>query len=162
MRVKEDTRGQVALEFILIVGLLTLIVLTAYPVLQKQMELDKALSAARDGAVYGASFRGMSYYTSGTSQANRNPPGAIKITTVTLIPQGVEEGSGKDMYQIKINALGPAYLTAYENTIEASIKNYARSYVYNAFYGDYQGGFSPVYTSYHRFTFSANLSTSGG
>jgi hypothetical protein len=159
---RRDLRGQVALEFIFLVGLVTLIVITAYPVLQQQVELNKALSAARDGAVYGSSFRGLSYYTSGTSPSNRNPPGVIKLTQVTLISQGVEEGSGRKMYQIKINARGPEYLMSYENTIEASIRNYARSYAYHAFYGRYQGGFSPVYTNNYKFTFSANLSSNGG
>ncbi len=159
---RRDAKGQVALEFIIIVGLVTLIVVTAYPVLQKQIELNKALTAARDGAAYGASFRGMSYYTSGTSPANRNPPGVLKITKVTLIPQGVEEASGKTMYQIRIDVRAPNYLSSYENTIEASIRNYARSYVYNAFYGRYQGGFSPVYTNYYKFTFSANMTSGGG
>ena len=155
-------RGQIAVEFVLIVGLVTLIVVSAYPVLHKQMELNKALAAARDGAVYGASYRGLSYYTSGISPPNRNPRGVIKVTSVTLIPRGVEEETGKEMYQIRINAVMPPYLSAYENSLEASIRSYARSYVYNAFHGKYQGGFSPVYTTYYRFTFSANLSSGGG
>ncbi len=41
-----DNRGEIAIEFILIVG----IVVAITPFIQKQQELSKAVSTARDGA----------------------------------------------------------------------------------------------------------------
>ncbi len=49
-----DTKAQVALEYIIVVGAMLLIVTSMLPVITKQAELSKATAAVRDGATYGA------------------------------------------------------------------------------------------------------------
>lgn len=146
-----------AVEFVLIAGLVLLMVIAAVPTLQKQAELNKALAAARDGATFSASLRALGYSTPHIPLENRNPPGVIKIRDVSIVSKGVDEATGKKKYQIRIKADAPMYLSEYEDTIEASIRNHARSYVYYAFHGEYQPGFASVSTGYYRFTFAANL-----
>lgn len=161
-RLCREPNAQVAIEFIIIVGIVLLIVVAVTPTILKQQELNKAVSAARDGAAFGASMRGMGYYTSNIQPENRNPQGIVKIKEIIPNSQGIEASTGKEKYQIRIRAVSPNYLSEnYKSTIESSIENYARSYVNYAFTGVYQGGFNPVYTSYYRFTFTANLTSYG-
>ncbi len=47
---KGDDKGQVSIEFVLVVGAVLTMVIVAIPLILKNAEMNKALSAARDGA----------------------------------------------------------------------------------------------------------------
>lgn len=152
-------RGQIAMEFILIVGLVMVIVIAAAPVLQKQNELNKALAAARDGAVFAASMRGMGYEGEGVTEA---PGGVVKIERLELVDKSGElTAEEKKMvqtwYQIRFQVSMQDYMkesgTCTQTTIGGTIKNQALRYINYAFSGTWPSGIvSKVYTDRFKFT----------
>lgn len=141
-----EQRAQVAIEYILIVGLLLSMILIVFPYALKENELNKALAAARDGAVYGASLRGVGFRGSGVSEM---PQGIIKIQKIELIDTGSYNGLKE--YRLEIYIIAPAELQT--SSISATIRNQALSYIYYAFNGNWPSGtVSRVNTNYYSFT----------
>lgn len=136
-------RGQVAMEFILIVGLVILIVVAAAPVLQKQNELNKAIAAARDGATFAAGMRGMGYEGKDVTEM---PEGVVKIEGLYLVDKtddlsDEEKGRVQRWYQIRFNVSAPDYMkgnTACSgSSIGMTIRKRSISYINYAFYGNW-------------------------
>ncbi len=145
-----SNRAQVSIEFIILVGALLVMVIAVFPYILKTNELNKALSAARDGATFGAAMRGVGYQ-SGSVEA---PPGRIKIKSVTLERQG--RCGSLECYRFRIVIMMPSYYSSnsrYVNSIRSTIRNQALRFVYYAFNGDYPP--SPIIyrvdTSYYSF-----------
>jgi|GEM_PF-1636430 len=151
-----EQKAQVGVEYIIIVGLLLSMILIVYPYALKQNELNKALAAARDGAVYGASLRGMGFKGEGVKEV---PEGIIKIVRVEPEFQDSITVPGKDWYKLKIYISAPDYIkdnSTYANSVRGTITNQALSYIYYTFNGNWPpGGIVPgnrVNTNYYSFT----------
>jgi type II secretory pathway pseudopilin PulG len=143
--------SQIAIEFILIVGIVLLIVVAVTPTIIKQQELNKAVSAARDGATFGASMRGMGFH----GDVNEAPEGIVKIEKLLLEEQPPEDG--KTWYQIRFQVSMPEYMkessTCTQTTVGSTITNQALRYINYTFTGTWQSGtVSKVYTDRFKFT----------
>lgn len=150
-------RAQISIEYILIVGLLLSMILIVYPYALKENELNKALAAARDGATYVIALKGLGYRYTGME----TPAGVMKIDRLELIPQGTLP-NGKEDYLIRVHILAPSYIAEnYGASIGTSVRQYARSYIYYAFYGTYAPSTSDVETNYYNFGIGYSITSYG-
>ncbi len=155
-----EQKAQVGVEYIIIVGLLLSMILIVYPYALKQNELNKALAAARDGAVYGASLRGMGFRGEGVKEA---PEGIIKIVKIEVVNLNtINPTTGKPEYRFDIYISAPDYIKNDENfrdTVGRTITTQARRYICRAFNGYWPTGADVAITettgSYYTFRVSA-------
>lgn len=151
---KNEDKGQISIELVLVVGAILTMVVVAIPMILKNAEMNRGLSAARDGATFAAGMRGMGYSFDGG-----NPSGVIKIVNMTVIQNGMTGDLEK--YQIKFYISAPSEMidnpTCVSSSIGGSIRSQATNYMNNAFNGNWVSGFAPVNGSYYSFTTSCEF-----
>ncbi len=140
---KSKERGQVAIEFILVVGAMMVIIMYTFPVLTRNAELNKGIAAARDGAQFGATMRGMGF----TSTEIKNPPGVIKIDRIEY--DITENPDGVDDVSISIYVRGPPELKT--SSVMSTIENEAQRFTSKAISGEYTTSVSARTGEYYRF-----------
>lgn len=144
-----DSRGQVSLEFIILVGAILVMVVAAFPYIARANELNKALAAARDGATFAAGMRGLGYRGENVAEI---PPGVVKIKKIEMVNQG--NYSNLQWYRFEIHISAPSYITSnstYRQSLCGTVTNQAMRYVYYAFNGEWKD-YSRVNTTYYSFT----------
>ncbi len=150
-----NERGQVSIEFILVAGAVLLIAVSMYPFAMQQQELNKAVSAAREGASYGAGLRGMGFTPQGGASL---PGGMVKIEGMVVNKTGTVTGDLEE-YQITFFVYAPEYMqgngdcSSAGNELGSTIINQSLSYIHRAFYGNWSA--TPpgsVNASYYYFT----------
>ncbi len=151
-------KGQVSLEFIMILGVFLLIVLTLYPHIQRENEFNKALASAMDGAIYAASERGMGY---ACETCVKLPSGTIKIINMTLEDRGIDQ-NGRKAYRIRFYISVPTYIkdrypSCYNSPVGISIRRQAIRYIYRAFYGSWNPP-NPLEVCTDRYNFTTTCS----
>lgn len=108
-----DTKGQLPIEFLLMVGLSVIILIPLTVALSDSVELNQAMSAARTGAIQGAISDGLAIYPTESFQdyTNENQrllnPSGVKILKITYSNQGFHQGYQKTKIQLKIYASAP-------------------------------------------------------
>ncbi|MFQ5816082.1 MAG: class III signal peptide-containing protein, partial [Candidatus Hydrothermarchaeaceae archaeon] len=148
-----EEKAQISLEFVLIVGAFLVIAITVFPVITKQNELNKALTAARDGATFGAGMRGMGFRGEDVDEL---PGGVVKIDRLELELQG-KEGE-LDWYRIRIYLKVPEYMkddpTCTSSSMGSTVTNQALIYINHVFNGEWPstGVVSRVNTTHYSFT----------
>ncbi len=149
-------KGQVSLEFVMLVGFAIIVSIIAFPFIAKQNELNKAVAAARDGAVFGASARGVGFGGEGVTTI---PQGTIKIDELRLSYQS--KLGNLDWYKIEIRVKTPDYIknnTQYSSSVDGTVTNQSLRYVYYAFNGEWPSGIvSRVNTTSYSFTANATF-----
>lgn len=152
-------KAQTTVEFILIVGAFVLISVILMPKILSNLELNKAISAARDGAEFAIAMIGMGYSTpSGTLGSSSGIIGTIKIKNITLIEKGACSGNvNKKWYQIKFYVYIPSHMSDAKQNITTTIRNYAGGNLYRAFYGSYKSTLNKIETERYCFTTSVSL-----
>jgi uncharacterized protein (UPF0333 family) len=129
----EDNKGQVSLEFILVVGAIMTMTIVGIPMILKNTEMNKGLSAARDGATYGAAMRGVGYAGSGVSS---QPSGVVKIDRIEYT---ITENPGSlNNVSIRIYAKIPSNMDT--TSICDTIETQAQRYVAYALHGRWISG----------------------
>jgi hypothetical protein len=129
----KDNEGQVAIEFILVVGAILTMVVVAAPMILKNAEMNRGLSAARDGATKAAAMRGLGYAGQGVDM---QPAGVVKINNLTY--SVVEIADAQDNVTITISAKIPNSMDG--SKICSSIRTQAQRYIAYAFTGDWPAG----------------------
>ncbi|MDI6654881.1 MAG: hypothetical protein QME59_03235 [Candidatus Hydrothermarchaeota archaeon] len=134
-------------------------ILVVFPYALKQNELNKALAAARDGATYGASLRGMGFRGENVKEI---PQGVVKIEEIKLVEMSdklTEEEKTRvgAWYQIRFQVSIPDYMkdkaTCSGSSIGMTIRKRSISYINYAFYGDWTPEDElKVYTDRFKFT----------
>ena len=153
---RED-RGQISIEFIILIGAIMVMVVAVFPFITRANELSKAQAAARDGATFAAGMRGMGYMPGSDKEI---PPGVVKITRVDMVKVG--NYSNLDWYRFYISVHAPDYIldnTTYRQSLCGTIANQALRYVYYAFNGRWpsQSTISYVNTARYHFTVSCTF-----
>ncbi len=147
----EDDKGQISIEFILIVGAVLTMVIVGIPIILKNAEMNRGLSAARDGATFGAGMRGMGY---AGENVDNQPSGVVKIINITLENQG--KISGLDWYRLRFYVSAPNDMidnpTCVSSSVGSTITNQALRYVHYSFNGEWLSLVSRVNGSYYSFT----------
>jgi len=139
----EESRGQISIEFILLVGAILTMVLVAIPMALKNAEMNKALTAARDGAVKAAALRGLGY-----SYKGGNATGVVRVLNLTAVYRG--EVGNKDWYLLRFYVSVPSGLDA--SSVCTSIQRQATSHLKYAFEGQWASTMQRVNGSYYSFT----------
>lgn len=129
-----NNKAQISVEYILIVGLLLSMILIVYPYALKENELNKALAAARDGATYGASLRGMGFRGEG---ARETPEGIIKAIGIRYsVTNTVSPETNKIVVEVYIDASLPSYITGNDKlAVGRTIERHTKRYIAYAFSG---------------------------
>ncbi|WP_321421596.1 hypothetical protein [uncultured Methanobacterium sp.] len=109
-----DIKGQLPIEFLLMVGLSVIILIPLTVALSNSVELNQAMSAARTGAIEGAISDSLAVYPTESfqnyTQENQrllNPSG-VKILKITYLNQGFNQSYQKTKIQLKIYASVPS------------------------------------------------------
>lgn len=111
---KMDSRGQLPIEFLLLVGLSVMVLIPVALGLSKACELNQAMSAARTGALQGAISDGLALYPqeSFKNYTSEHPrllnPSGVKIVKIKYLNQGFHEGYQKTKIQLRIHASAPS------------------------------------------------------
>jgi uncharacterized protein (UPF0333 family) len=143
----EDNKGQISIEFLLVVGAILTMVVVATPIILKNAEMNRGLTAARDGATKAAAMRGLGFSSNGGNAA-----GVVKIirieTNITVI-----EGA-PDTVSLGIYAKIPSNLDS--TSVCDTIETQAQRYVAYAFTGQWPVGevvpIADITGSYYSFT----------
>ena len=146
-----DPRGQISIEFIILVGAIMVMVVAVFPFITRANELSKAHAAARDGATFAAGMRGMGYRGVDVEPA---PEGVIKVLRVDMVKVG--NYSSLEWYRFDILLSAPGYIsenTAFTSRICSTVRSQALRHVHYAFYGSWPAGsISRVNTTRYSFT----------
>ncbi len=109
-----DSKGQLPIEFLLVVGLSVMVLIPLTLGISDGGELNQAMSAARNGALQGAISDGLAIYPQEsfrdyTSEHPRllNPSG-VKIVEINYLNQGFHQGYQKTKIQLRIHASAPS------------------------------------------------------
>ena len=106
-----DTRGQISLELVLVVGLIFVIVMAIAGVVGEDNELNQAMGAARSGAIEGANMDSFAVYPQDafnsyvTSKSRALGPTSVKIIKINYTKNDTK-------IQIRITASAPTVTNA--------------------------------------------------
>lgn len=109
-----DIKGQLPIEFLLVVGLSIMVLMPLTLSLSDASELNQAMSAARTGALQGAISDSLAIYPKESfrdytleNQRLLNPS-VVKIIKISYLNQGFHQGYQKTKIQLKIYASAPS------------------------------------------------------
>jgi uncharacterized protein (UPF0333 family) len=108
-----DFRGQVTLEYVFLVGITLIITLMFVSYLEEDNELNIAMSAARSGALEGATMDSFAIYPKNSfkeyeiSKTRLTGTSAIKIIKIEMQNQGYDDRYEKVKIQLKVYAKCP-------------------------------------------------------
>jgi uncharacterized protein (UPF0333 family) len=135
-----DTRGQISLELVLVVGLIFVIVMGIASVIGEDNELNQAMGAARSGAIEGANMDSFAVYpqdafnnyTSGKSRLLG--PTSVKIIKINYTNEGSNNTYNKTKIQLRITASAPSVTnSADRNSLGDRLNFYARKSICESF-----------------------------
>jgi uncharacterized protein (UPF0333 family) len=126
-----DEKGQVSIELILVVGAVLSMVVVIIPMVLKNAEMNRGLTAARDGATKGAAMRGMGFSSSGGNEA-----GVVKIVNITS--SITEISDSQDNVSITFYAKIPSNMDSV--TVCDTIETQSQRYTAYAFTGQWPSG----------------------
>lgn len=105
-----DNRAQTSAELLFLFGVLILIVMISVIFIAQEMELNNAMSAARNGAIEGSASSSSAIYPLDTyrdysqSKSNLLHPYSVKIINVTYKEDGSDQNYDKKRIQFKVYA----------------------------------------------------------
>lgn len=150
----DDDKGQISIEYILVIGAILIMVIAGIPVIMKNAEMNRGLTAARDGATKGAAMRGM-----GFSSTGGNVAGVVKIINITPEYQG--NVNGTDRYLLRFYISVPSNMidnpTCTSSSVGSTITNQALRYMHYSFNSEWLPVVGSVTGSYYRFTASCDF-----
>ncbi|HDH27625.1 MAG TPA: class III signal peptide-containing protein [Euryarchaeota archaeon] len=141
---KPDEQGQISIEFILILGAVLTMAIVAIPMVLKSAEMNRGVTAARDGATKGAAMRGL-----GFSATTDHKTGVVKIINLTSEYNGTS-ATGLEKYRLRFYVKMSDGLD--KSSVCTSIRQAASSNLNYAFAGKYTTSFAAVDGSYYSFT----------
>ena len=140
---KTEEKGQVTIEFTLVVGAILLMTVVVIPMTLKNAEMNRALTAARDGASKGAVMRGLGFEAS-----SGNETGVVRIINMT--PEYVGKTGDLDWYRLRFYVSAPGNMD--QSSLRGTIRQQARSQINYAITGQWDPSFDEVNGSYYSFT----------
>jgi hypothetical protein len=139
---KNEEKGQISIELILVVGAILTMVVVAIPMILKSAEMNRGLTAARDGATKAIALRGMGY-----SEGEGNEAGVMKMTEITVVSLGPFDDNELLVLLIRISA--PSEMQTDDNLF--LIRAESSSFINHALNGEYDRNWGFVDGSYYTF-----------
>ena len=156
-----DRRGQISIEFMMIVAVIPLVVLLLGSLTTESSELTLAMAAARNGATQGANLNSMAFYPDQafSNYTNKNQrlllPSKVRIIKVEYKNQGYNPVYQRTKIQIRVYASDPS-LTNHDdqNCMGERINYYVRKSISGSFNTDYltNNAYNPVFSYRYYYT----------
>ena len=140
MRLKTENNGQISMEFILLIGISFILILSLATFLNNENELNIAMAAARNGAIEGANMDGVAIYpkSSFDDYSNNNQiltyPSSVKIIKIEKTNNGFHDVYNRTRIQLRVYASSPDLKTTSDkNSAGDRINYYVRKNIANSF-----------------------------
>ncbi len=156
-----DRRGQISIEFMMMVAVIPVMVLLLGSLTSESSELTLAMAAARNGATQGANLNSMAFYPDQafSNYINKNQrllsPSKVRIIKVEYKNQGYNPVYKKTKIQIRVYASDPTLKNHDDqNCMGERINFYVRKSISGAFKTDYltNNAYNPVFS--HRYYYT--------
>lgn len=156
-----DRRGQISIEFMMIVAVIPLVVLLLGSLTSESSELTLAMAAARNGATQGANLNSMAFYPDQafSNYTNKNQrlllPSKVRIIKVEYKNQGYNSVYQRTKIQIRVYASDPTLKNHEDqNCMGERINFYVRKSISGSFRTDYltNNAYNPVFS--HRYYYT--------
>ena len=156
-----DRRGQISIEFMMIVAVIPLVVLLLGSLTSESSELTLAMAAARNGATQGANLNSMAFYPDQafSNYTNKNQrlllPSKVRIIKVEYKNQGYNSVYQRTKIQIRVYASDPTLKNHDDqNCMGERINYYVRKSISGSFQTDYltNNAYNPVFS--HRYYYT--------
>jgi uncharacterized protein (UPF0333 family) len=156
-----DRKGQITLEFALLIGFILLIIMGITSYLGEDVELNQAMAAARSGAIEGTNINSFAIYPKESFDNNieTHPqllnPSTVKIININYKNFGFNSTYNKIRIQLRITASCPTVKNpADRNPLGDRINFYARKRICELFGTSSQTNiaFNPAYSNRYVFT----------
>jgi uncharacterized protein (UPF0333 family) len=156
-----DYRGQISIEFMMIVAVIPLMVLLIGVLSTDSSELSMAIAASRNGATQGANLDSLAFYPdqafSNYTHKNRRLllPSRVQILKVEYKNQGYSPVYQKTKIQIKVYASDPSLKNMDDKNCMGERINYCvRKSISGTFQTDYMSNnaFNPVFSHHYYYT----------
>ena len=140
MKFNNEYKGQTSIEFILLIGISFVLVLSLATFLNNENELNIAMASARNGAIEGANIDGVAIYPKNSfddyilNNQILTYPNSIKIIKIEKINNGYHEVYNRTRIQLRIFASSPDLKrTTDKNSAGDRINYHARKSIANSF-----------------------------
>ncbi|MEN6329374.1 MAG: hypothetical protein ABFC91_03695 [Methanobacteriaceae archaeon] len=156
-----DKRGQISMEFIMMVAIIPLMVLLLGSLTSESSELTLALAAARNGATQGANLDSIAMYPDQafSNYAIKNQrllyPSKVRVLKVEYTNQGYNPVYQKTKIQIRVYASDPTLKNRDDrNCMGERINYYVRKSISGTFKTDYMSNnaYNPVFSYRYYYT----------
>lgn len=156
-----EIKGQVSIEFILIIGFILILILGIGLLIGNDNELNQAMTAARSGATEGANTDSFAVYPEEpfknyTAEHKRLlNPSSLKIIKIDYTNQGFNDKYNKTKIQLRISASAPSVTdTSDRNALGDRVNFYARKSICESFGTSDQTNeiFNPAFSNRYIFT----------
>jgi len=165
MQIKTENKGQISIEFILLIGLSFVIILSLATFLNNENELNIAMAAARDGAIEGATIDGVAIYPKNSfddyilNNQILTIPSSVKIIKIEKINNGYHNVYNRTRIQLRVYASCPDLKTTSDkNSAGDRINFYVRKSIASSFKTENLSNnlFNPSFSTNYVFT-TANV-----
>ncbi|MCL2115532.1 MAG: hypothetical protein FWH29_04850 [Methanobrevibacter sp.] len=140
MKIKTENNGQTSIEFIILIGISFILVLSLATFLNSENELNIAMSAARNGATEGANIDGVAIYPRNAfddyilNNQILTYPNSVKIVKIEKVNNGYHEVYNRTRIQLRVFATSPDLKrTTDKNSAGDRINYHVRKSIANSF-----------------------------
>jgi hypothetical protein len=165
MKLNTENNGQVSIEFILLIGISFVLVLSLAAILNSENELNIAMTAARNGAIEGANIDGVAIYPRNSfddyvlNNQILTYPDSIKIIRIEKVNNGYHDVYNRTRIQLRVFASSSNLKeTTDKNSVGSRINYYIRKSIANSFNTEHLSNnlYNPSFSKNYVFT-TANV-----
>ncbi|MDR2967101.1 MAG: hypothetical protein LBU74_04065 [Methanobacteriaceae archaeon] len=165
MRLNTEKKGQISIEFILLIGFSFLLVLSLATLLNNENELNIAMASAKNGAIEGANIDGVAIYPKNSfddymlNNQILTYPNSVKIIKIEKTNNGYHNVYNKTWIQLRVFASSPDLKrTSDRNSAGDRINYYLRKSIANSFKTEHLNNnlYNPCFSKNYVFT-TANV-----
>ncbi|MBI5680912.1 MAG: class III signal peptide-containing protein [Methanobacterium sp.] len=135
-----DNKGQISLEFILVIAVIILIIVCIASFFGGENEITQAMAAARSGAIEGANLNSFAVYPKETfdDYTSKHPrllsQSNVKIININYVNYGSNNTYNKTKIQLQITASAPSVNTKSDkNALGDRVNFYVRKSICESF-----------------------------
>ncbi len=155
-----DANAQIAIEFVLLIGIILIVVIGISTYLGEDVELVQTMSSARSGAMEGASIDCMAIYPydSFANNEEKHPrlisPSNLKIVNINYTNMGYNSTYQKIKMQLRITASCSSIKEQDKNSLGDRINFYARKKICESYgtINQTNSAYNPAYSYRYVFT----------
>jgi len=165
MKLNSEKKGQISIEFIILIGFIFVLVLSLATLLNNENELNIAMAAARNGAIEGANINGIAIYPKSSfddyilNNQILTYPDSIKIIKIEKTNNGYHDTYNRTRIQLRVFVSSPNLeRTTDKNSAGSRINYYVRKSIATSFNTEHLSNslYNPSFSKNYVFT-TANV-----